>query len=212
MAKINQGILGGFSGSVANIVGSSWKGIAVMKAKPLSVANPRTALQVAQRAKFKAGSELSTYCKSNIIKPFWDRFAVKMSGVNAWMSENVKNYDSTGLPTLNDLVFSKGNISYQKITVCQYDDTLKQYKIDWDSSLLPSNGLLTDQMAVVVVGEDNEVYAMSDDFSVIRSDDEIVLDELISNPGVTVRNAYLIAKRPDGTIVSDTYTLVVTNV
>ena len=48
MGILKQGILGGFSGKVANVVGTSWKGIAVIKAMPLSVANPKTAGQVAQ--------------------------------------------------------------------------------------------------------------------------------------------------------------------
>ena len=46
MAKVRQGILGGFRGRVGNIVGTGWKGIAVMKSLPLTVANPRTAGQV----------------------------------------------------------------------------------------------------------------------------------------------------------------------
>ena len=53
MGVIKQGILGGFSGKVANIVGSSWKGIPVIKSLPLSVANPQTAAQTTQRNKLK---------------------------------------------------------------------------------------------------------------------------------------------------------------
>ena len=52
MGKIGRGILGGVSGKVANVVGSRWKGIDYIRAKPLSVANPRTLLQVNQRTKF----------------------------------------------------------------------------------------------------------------------------------------------------------------
>ncbi len=40
MGIIKRGILGGFSNKVANVVGSSWKGINTMRALPLSVANP----------------------------------------------------------------------------------------------------------------------------------------------------------------------------
>ena len=204
MAKIKQGILGGFSGSVANVVGSSWKGIAVMKAKPLSVANPQTAAQVAQRVKFRAGSELSTEVKNAIIKPFWDRFASKMSGVNAWMSENVRHYDNNGRPNLNELVMSKGNIGAQPITSASYDTGNKEFTVTWDSSNMPSNGLDTDNMAICVVGDDNETYGIREAGLKVRSDDTDTFPELKTPPSTVTMYAYLISKRPDGTIVSET--------
>jgi len=46
MGKISQGILGGFSGKVGSVVGANWKGINYMRAKAVSVANPRTDGQV----------------------------------------------------------------------------------------------------------------------------------------------------------------------
>lgn len=69
MATIKQGILGGFSGRVGTIVGTSWKGIAVMKSLPLSVANPKTAGQVGQRTKFSSVVALASVILSSIIKP-----------------------------------------------------------------------------------------------------------------------------------------------
>jgi hypothetical protein len=42
MGKISQGILGGISGKVGNVIGGSWKGIDYIRVKPSSVANPRT--------------------------------------------------------------------------------------------------------------------------------------------------------------------------
>ena len=53
MGKINQGILGGFSGKVGTVVGSFWKGKATMRAMPGHVANPNTTLQRAARARFR---------------------------------------------------------------------------------------------------------------------------------------------------------------
>lgn len=52
MGKINQGILGGFLGKVGTVIGSSWKGSAVMRSRALSIKNPRTEKQMAQRTKF----------------------------------------------------------------------------------------------------------------------------------------------------------------
>ena len=41
MGKINQGILGGVSGQVGNVIGGTWKGIDYLRIKPSSVANPK---------------------------------------------------------------------------------------------------------------------------------------------------------------------------
>lgn len=210
MAKIKQGILGGFSGSVANVVGSSWKGIAVMKAKPLSVANPKTAAQVAQRAKFRAASDIASTDKSAIIKPFWDRFASKMSGVNAWMSENIKHYDGNGLPDLTALVFSKGNIGAQTITNATFDTTNEDLVIEWNSSDIPTNGLSTDEMAAVVVQPDNSTYGIREAGLKVRSDGMIDMDFTGATPPQAGTYVYLISKRPDGTIVSETARKIVT--
>ena len=49
MGVIKQGILGGFQNKVGAVIGSNWKGIATMRSRPISVANPRTGKQVAVR-------------------------------------------------------------------------------------------------------------------------------------------------------------------
>ena len=46
MGKIRQGIIGGFSGKVGNVVGAAWKGISYMRILPVSVANPKTDAQL----------------------------------------------------------------------------------------------------------------------------------------------------------------------
>lgn len=51
MGEIKQGILGGFSGKVGTVVGSSWKNVSYMRALALSVSNPRTPKQQNQRGK-----------------------------------------------------------------------------------------------------------------------------------------------------------------
>ena len=57
MGRIKQGILGGFSGKVGNVVGSSWKGISYMRSLPQHYHNPNTEGQVEQRTKFKVASQ-----------------------------------------------------------------------------------------------------------------------------------------------------------
>lgn len=52
MGEIKRGILGGFSGKVGTVVGSTWKDVSYMRALAISVSNPRTPKQQTQRGKF----------------------------------------------------------------------------------------------------------------------------------------------------------------
>lgn len=90
MGTINQGILGGVSGKVGNVVGGSWKGIDYLRIMPASVANPKTEAQMDQRSKFVT--------VLNFLQPFADfvkvgyrNYAVKMTQFNSAMSYNLKN-------------------------------------------------------------------------------------------------------------------------
>lgn len=110
MASIKQGILGGFKGRVGSVVGSSWKGIAVMKAKPLSVANPKTPAQIGNRTRQSKVLELGQKIGLSIIRVLWNRSAIKMSGFNMFMSANKTLFDAVGNWNSNSLVLSKGKI------------------------------------------------------------------------------------------------------
>jgi hypothetical protein len=114
MGTIKQGILGGFSGKVGNVVGASWKGIDYMRIMPSSVANPQTDAQLAQRQKF---SVTMGFLKplSEFLKTGFKSYAVKMTGINAAMSYNIKNaltgtYPNIAIDYPNALV-SRGNLA-----------------------------------------------------------------------------------------------------
>ena len=53
MGKINQGILGGFSGKVGTVVGSTWKSINYMRALAVNVHDAKSEKQLCQRGKFR---------------------------------------------------------------------------------------------------------------------------------------------------------------
>ncbi|MFV0521997.1 MAG: DUF6266 family protein [Mangrovibacterium sp.] len=110
MGKINQGILGGVSGQVGNVIGGTWKGIDYLRIKPSSVTNPRTEGQVDQRSKF------STVLR--FLQPMTDGFklyANKMTQFNAAMSYNLNNaitgaYPNFAIDYANSLV-TRGNLT-----------------------------------------------------------------------------------------------------
>lgn len=90
MGKINQGILGGFSGKVGTVVGSSWKGITYVRSVAQSVKNPRTPAQMEQRAKFRLlVSFLSDV--TEFVRVGYGALAVKQTAHNAAFKYNYRN-------------------------------------------------------------------------------------------------------------------------
>lgn len=90
MGKINQGILGGFSGKVGNVIGGNWKGIDYMRVKPASVANPKSEGQVDQRSKFSTALRFLQPL-NEFLKVGYKNYAVKMTQFNSAMSYTLKN-------------------------------------------------------------------------------------------------------------------------
>ena len=117
MAKVRQGILGGFRGRIGNVVGTGWKGIAVMKSLPLTVANPRTAGQVLQRGKFSTLVNIASVILAGIIKPLWDRFASGMSGYNAFISANQGAFSPAGVLIADQMLISRGRMIAPSVTI-----------------------------------------------------------------------------------------------
>lgn len=114
MGKISQGILGGLSGKVGNVVGGNWKGIDYLRIKPSNVANPRTKGQVNQRNKFTASLE---FLQPNIdfVKVGYKSFAVKKSEFNAAMSYVLNNAITGDEPDFEvdyqDALLSRGTLA-----------------------------------------------------------------------------------------------------
>ena len=90
MGKISQGVLGGFSGKVGNVVGGTWKGIDYMRIKPANVSNPRTAGQVDQRSKFSTTLRF-LQSMTDFLRVGFKLYANKMTQFNAAMSYNLNN-------------------------------------------------------------------------------------------------------------------------
>ena len=90
MARLDQGLLGGYSGKLGTTVGATWKGINVVRTYQPNVANPNTKLQRDHRYKFREIAQLGSFFLASMVKPFWDKHAKKMSGYNAFVSMNAR--------------------------------------------------------------------------------------------------------------------------
>lgn len=87
MGTIKKGIIGGFSGKVGPVIGSSWKGKPYMKGRPEKVANPRTQAQLDHRGKFASVIQFLSPMKAFLSAGFIE-MAIDMTAFNAAMSYN----------------------------------------------------------------------------------------------------------------------------
>lgn len=127
MGKIKQGILGGFANKVGTVVGSSWKGIAVMRSMPLSVANPKTTAQVSNRSKFAQVVKNGQQLLSSVIQPNFNPQAKYMSGYNVFVKINKDFLDGTTAAAYGaGVIVAKGDLS---CVIDEVETTIRDNKI-----------------------------------------------------------------------------------
>jgi hypothetical protein len=151
MGKISQGILGGLSGKVGNIIGGSWKGIDYIRIKPSSVANPRTEGQVNQRNKFSATIQFLQPNK-DFLNVGFKAFAIKKTAFNSAMSYVLNNAIAGTAPNFNVdyslALLSKGNLSTPLNGGVDLA-TANQVTFDWDDNSADGNANATDKAMVL---------------------------------------------------------------
>jgi hypothetical protein len=152
MGKINQGILGGFSGSVGPVIGGSWKGIDYIRAKPMSYKYDPSEEQIAHTNQFTANIAFAKSIKSSLIKPIWDKMAVKMSGYNLFVKVNKDVFDETGqLADFENLILSVGNLPLpESISVKKDPNCDNAVLITWDNNSSVRDTAPTDLLRIVV--------------------------------------------------------------
>ncbi|SHI60730.1 hypothetical protein SAMN04488096_10310 [Mesonia phycicola] len=152
MGKISQGILGGLSGKVGNVIGGNWKGIDYLRIKPSSVANPRTEGQVNQRNKFTVTLE---FLQPNqpFIKKGYRAYAVKKTEFNAAMSY-VLNNAVTGIAPNFEVQYADALLSRGGLSGALNPDTNlatpEQVTFIWDDNSNEGNAATTDKVMVLV--------------------------------------------------------------
>ena len=209
MGVIKQGILGGFSGRVGGVVGSSWKGIAYMKTLPLSVANPKTAAQVAQRNSFSQSVLVAVQILSTLIKPLWDRFSVQMSGFNEFLQINIEKYDEALDNAWRNFIMSKGKMAATAIVTASIAADNSSAIVTWVDDSGSGLKLITDVPFITVVDVDGVSIAGLEGVSTRSSAAAVLLFPSATYIGL-IAYVWLSFKRADGTIVSDSSVLIAT--
>jgi hypothetical protein len=201
MGVIKRGILGGFSGKVGGVVGSSWKGISVMRSMPLTVANPKTVKQIQQRSKFSKLSKLASDLLTSTIKPYWDRFAQMKSGFNAFIEVNKNAFEGNGNFDFPNLKLSQGRLGDTPFSLV-LENGGKELRLDYDplqeGPFIDSNDLGN----IVALTPDGKVFYASGPASKRIHPADYIIPIKPEDAGKTL-HVYLMFTRPDGTIVSN---------
>ena len=202
MGTIKQGILGGFSGKVGTVVGSSWKGLSYMRGQAQSVKNPRTAKQMAQRDKFALALSFIRPIQS-FIKVGFKTYAVHQSEFNAAMSYTLKNAIKGTYPSFTidfaQAMVSRGSLA--KPLNIQKQNNDNEIAVSWQDNSGTANALDTDFAMIMAYNADKQeaVYDMT---STCRGDEGSSLRYPSDWAGDTV-HIYLAFVSEDGTLVSD---------
>ena len=155
MARLDQGLLGGYSGKLGTTVGATWKGINVVRTYQPNVANPNTQLQRDHRNKFKEIAQLGSFFLASMVKPFWDKSAKKMSGYNAFVSMNARAMkDSLQFDPMK-FIIGNGQMGHPDYEIALSEES-NRLDIGWDKDEQVLYGLPTDELYVVAfnyVGE-----------------------------------------------------------
>jgi hypothetical protein len=161
MGKISQGVLGGFSGKVGNVVGGTWKGIDYMRIKPANVSNPRTAGQVDQRSKFSTTLKF-LQSMTDFLRVGFKLYANKMTQFNAAMSYNLNNaitgsYPNFTIDYANALVSRGGLVGAANAAVSSSGGLVE---FTWDDNTGSGNAQATDKALLVVYNpaKDESIY------------------------------------------------------
>jgi len=169
MGKISQGVLGGFSGKVGNVVGGTWKGIDYMRIKPANVSNPRTAGQVDQRSKFSTTLKF-LQSMTDFLRVGFKLHSNKMTQFYAAMSYNLNNaitgtYPNFMIDYANALV-SRGNLVGAFNAAVASSGGLVEFT--WDDNSGSGNAQATDKALLVVYNpaKDESIY---DEAGVVRT-------------------------------------------
>lgn len=202
MGVIKKGILGGVSGKVGPVTGSSWKGISYLKSIPDSVADKKSPSQLLQRSAFGGIVSIASAALSVIVKPLWDRFAVKESGYNSFVSANIATMDGAVFAFPEDLIISRGSLTATSNLSASTQLGNGSVDITWDDNSGTGNAAATDELLFLILDVRKEVQEKKNN-GITRADGSIVLTFDTPLPSGEFYFLYVAVRKADGTLVSD---------
>lgn len=154
---VSNPLIGASRKSMGNATFSNWKGLYVLKTKPISVANPQTDSQNQQRDAFRQ-MVLAFRNMPALVRKGFKELAIQKSEFNAFMSYNLRNafdFSVSGTATLlpEEVLISKGTIASTPIISAVADRSNNTIVITTATTALQPGQSVTD---VYLVGAYNE--------------------------------------------------------
>lgn len=175
MGKVNCGILDGFMGKVGTVVGSFWKGIPVMRAYNRNKRDAQTELQLIQRMRFKALSQLASgFFDATVVGMRNVASSRKMTESNIFMMLNADKVTATSLDSLN-VDYSGLAVAYGPLPQVGFAapnfDTPQKVKVAFNANLEYRYASADDEVYVFAYCPDAGCGVMSE--PVLRNDGTI---------------------------------------
>jgi hypothetical protein len=177
MARMQQGILGGLSGKVGNVVGGTWKGISYLRSLPASVKDAKSIKQRTSRLKMHLVVQFLQTC-TDYIRIGFRGYAIKMSAFNAATSYNYHNGISGEYPDLvyeyAGLLVSRGKLTAVNNATCSAP-AAQRIGVSWNDNTGDGNASSADSAMLLVFNPDKmrSVYLFQ---GAIRSDGSVEMD------------------------------------
>lgn len=202
MATLNQGILGGVSGKVGPVVGTSWKGKAVIRSKALSIHDPKTQAQLEERARFALLMHFIARVYG-FIKMGFKSLAVDMTEADYALKANHTNGVTGTYPNFSinyqGFVLAKGNVDLPYNPSASNDGS--DLTFQWTDNSGVGNAKAEDQAMVLVfnTAKNQAVYNLE---AAVRSDRTYSMALPSAWTGDTVE-VYMAFRRQDTSEASD---------
>lgn len=202
MARLKNGVFGGFSGKIGNVIGSSWRGIDYIKSLPVKMHDPKTKGQVKQRSRFSVTMDFLRTITPFLRIGFQSHADGRMTAFNAAMSYNmkfaVKGENKDVEVDYPNVLVSRGTLG----TAADIHAEIVEGKlqVSWEEPLLKNTRY--DDMAMMVAYNPVKHQSVYDINAGKRANGKTSLPLPSSWNGDAIET-YLAFKTTDGVVVSD---------
>jgi len=200
MAVLHKYVMGTFTNKVGGVVGSSWKGIPVIRSMPASVANPQSAAQMTQRMRFSLMVYFASLILTGWIRPLWNRGAKRMSGFNAFVRANMNAFNLDGNIVLSEVVASRGRLQRPMLVETTIGAT--DITVAVRHPLVDKYATVNDEIYLIVFNYTTQQLIFAGATGVVRGNSatSAVTIPDVATPNMAIFAAY---RHPRGIFISD---------
>lgn len=176
MAKLPDGILGGFKGRIGNIIGAVRNGTQYIRSAPNQIKDPKTPKQQANRKKFALANKLAYRLGPFIEKGFAaaEQKTPRGACISANMKSGIFEEGDSGIRYANIMV-SAGALRQVESPVAERTET-GNIRVTWKDNSRSGNALGDDRIMILAMAEEKQFHACYILEGAERSSEEDVLE------------------------------------